>query len=63
MGARSRLQLTGIFLLCAPEVLVEVVQQPPEELYRVPLLLQAELSPADSIDLLKEFMGTDLALE
>ena len=40
-----------------------MVQQPPEKLYRVPLLFETKFPSTDSIDLLEEFMGTDLALE
>ena len=54
---------TGSLLFRTTHVLVQVIQQPPEELDRVPLLLKAELPRARPSYFLQELMGTNLAFE
>lgn len=54
---------TGSLLLRTTHVLMQVIQQPPEELDRVSLLLEGILSRTRPSYFLQELMGADLALE
>lgn len=59
----TRSEPTRVLLLGTTEVLVEMVEQPSEELDRISLLFKSEFPSTDSIHFLEELVGTDLTLE